>query len=96
MHINPLEFIAVILNLWLALKLLANCPDRLTGYIIALLSDNTSAIAWMRIAGRVRDPVIRCLGRFACALLLKACELTTLFQMQHNPGVEKDEADCLS
>jgi hypothetical protein len=96
MHINPLEFVAIILNLWLALKLLKNCPSQLTGYIIALFSDNTSAIAWMRIAGRVRDPGIRRLARFASALLLQACELTTLFQMLHIPGVKNDEADCLS
>jgi hypothetical protein len=96
MHINPLEFIAIIINVWIALKLLADSPHVPTGYIITLLSDNTSAIAWMRIAGRVRDPGIRRLARLASAFLVQSCALTTLFQMQHIPGKENDEADCLS
>jgi hypothetical protein len=47
MHINPLEFIAIIINLWAALKILADSPILLTGYIVTLLLGNTSAIAWM-------------------------------------------------
>jgi hypothetical protein len=96
MNINPLEFIAVIINLWLSLKLIAASPHVPTGYIITLLSDNTSAIAWMRIAGRVRNPGIRHLARLASAFLVQSCALTTLFQMQHIPGKENNEADCLS
>jgi hypothetical protein len=96
LHINPLEFIAIIINVWLALKLLADCPSVLTGYIIQLLSDNTSAIAWMRVAGRVKDPGIRRLARLASAFLVQACGLTTLFQTQHIAGKDNHEADCLS
>jgi len=54
LHINPLEFIAIIINVWLALKLLETCPHVLTGYIITLLFDNTSAISWLQTAGNVR------------------------------------------
>jgi hypothetical protein len=97
LHINPLEFIAVIIvNLWLALKLIATCPALATGYIVNLLSDNTSAIAWIKVAGKAQDPGTRRLARLASALIIHACALTTLFQTNHIPGVENDEADCLS
>ena len=96
LHINPLEFVAIILNLWLALKLLEECPSLATGYIVTLLSDNTSAISWMRSAGRCQDEGIRRLARLTAALLVRATLLTTLFQTRHIPGVQNDEADCLS
>jgi hypothetical protein len=96
LHINPLEFIAIIINLWLALKLIAECPALATGYIVNLLSDNTSAIAWIRVAGKAQDPGTRRLARLASALLVHACSLTTLFQTSHIPGKQNDEADCLS
>jgi hypothetical protein len=96
LHINPLEFIANIINVWLALKLMATEPSRATGFIIALLSDNTSGLAWMRSAGKVRDLVVCRLARLASSFLVKACSLTALFQPQHIPGKENDEADCLS
>jgi hypothetical protein len=56
LHKNPLEYIAIAINIWLALKLLATYPESATGYIIDLLSDNTSAITWIRKAGKCRDP----------------------------------------
>jgi hypothetical protein len=95
-HINPLEFIAIIINIWIALKLLADSPRLATGYIVKLLSDNTSAIAWTRSAGKCPDPGVRRLARLASALLVRACPLTTLFLTEHIPGKENDEADCLS
>ena len=96
LHINPLEFIAIILNLWLALKLIAVSPHVATGYIVTLLSDNTSAISWMRTAGKCQDPGVRRLARLASALLVRACALTTVFNTRHIPGIQNDEADCLS
>ena len=96
LHINPLEFIAIIINVWIALKLLATCPKMATGYIVILLSDNTSAISWLRTAGKCRDPGVRRLARLASAFLVRGCTLTTLFQSCHIPGPQNDEADCLS
>jgi hypothetical protein len=71
-------------------------PHLITGYIITLLSDNTSAISWLRTAGRCQDPGVRRLARLASAFLVRACSLTTLFQSLHIPGKQNDEADCLS
>jgi hypothetical protein len=96
LHINPLEFIAIIINVWVALKLIDTFPHVSTGYIVTLLSDNTSAISWIRTAGKCRDPGIRRLARLASALLVRACSLTTIFYCRHIPGKQNDEADCLS
>jgi hypothetical protein len=50
-HINPLEFLDSIINfLRIALKIISMgdlCP---TGYIISLLSDNSTALSWMHVA----------------------------------------------
>jgi hypothetical protein len=96
LHINPLEFLGIIINIWVALRLLLNYPALATGYIVDLLSDNTSAIAWIRVAGKVSDPGTRRLARLASAFLVYACHLTTLFQTHHIPGKDNIEADCLS
>jgi hypothetical protein len=65
LHINPLEFLACIVNLWLLLKLIQTLPPCLTGYIIDLLSDNTSALLWLRVTASTRDPRLQPLCRFA-------------------------------
>jgi hypothetical protein len=44
LNINPLEYLAAIINLWLVLKLVMRLPPLLMGYIVDLLSDNTSAL----------------------------------------------------
>jgi hypothetical protein len=56
LHINPIKLFAIVLNVWLALKLISTSPASATNYIADLLSDNTSAISWLKIAARVRDP----------------------------------------
>ena len=59
LHINPLEFLGCIVNMWILLKqvqTLALCP---TGYIVDLLSDNTSALSWMKLTAITRDPITR-------------------------------------
>jgi hypothetical protein len=72
LHINPLEFLAVIINLWLALKLITEAPPCLTGYIINLLLDNTTALSWMHVAATTPNPELQQLARFASALLMHA------------------------
>jgi hypothetical protein len=96
LHINPLEFIAVIINLWLFLCLIKTqkrCP---TGYILDLLSDNTSALSWMHFTATTRNPLLQPLARFASALLIQARSYLTRVQPCHIPGVINDEADALS
>jgi hypothetical protein len=70
LHDDPLEFIAIIINVWIALKLIEACPSLTTGCIVTLLSDNTSAISCLRAAGKCQDPGVRRLARLASALLV--------------------------
>ena len=96
LHINPLEFIAVIINLWLGLKMLEADPASATGEIIALFSDNTTANSWLRYCSKVPDPRLRALARVASLLLTRASLLNTRFQSFHIPGLTNVEADYLS
>jgi hypothetical protein len=96
LHINPLEFIAAIVNLWLLLKCIQNLPPCATGYIVDLLSDNTSALSWMKVTAATRNPDLQPLARFASALLVQASRLLTRVQPCHIPGKDNVEADALS
>jgi hypothetical protein len=96
LHINPLEFLGCIINLWIVIKLVQNLPPRQTGYIIDLLSDNTSALSWMKLTATTRDPRLQPLARFASTLLVLASQLLTRVQSRHIPGIDNIEADFLS
>jgi hypothetical protein len=63
LHINPLEFLAVIINLWLALKIIGDDSICMTGSIIDLLSNNTTALSWMHVAATVPNPELQQLVR---------------------------------
>jgi hypothetical protein len=96
LHINPLEFIAVIINLWLLLILIRSLPPCPTGYIVDLFSDNTSALSWLHYTATTRDPLLQPLARFASALLVQTRRLLTRVQPRHIPGPINIEADALS
>jgi hypothetical protein len=96
LHINPLEFIAAIINLWVLLKCVQTLPPCETGYIIDLLSDNTSALSWLKVTAATRNPNLQPLARFASALLIQASRVLTRVQPCHIPGKDNDEADALS
>jgi len=95
LHINVLEFLALIINTWLALSLLGRLPARLGGEILAVLADNTSALSWMRHASRSHSPPVRRLARCLSALLL-ASPLQVAASGAHIPGRENVAADRLS
>jgi hypothetical protein len=62
LHINPLlEFIAAIINLWLFLLCLIKffLPCCLTGCILDLLLDNTSALSWMDFTATTKNPMLQ-------------------------------------
>jgi hypothetical protein len=80
LHINPLEFIGCIVNLWLLLCLVKKLPPCATGYIIDLLSDNTSALLWLKVTAATHNPALQPLARFASALLVQASRLLTRVQ----------------
>jgi hypothetical protein len=70
LHVNILELIALILNIWLTLVFITQHGNILGGHIIAMLADNTSALSWMQYASRTKHPVVRKLSRFIMDLTL--------------------------
>jgi hypothetical protein len=96
LHINPLEFIAAIINLWLLLVMIRSRPSCPTGIIVDLLSDNTSALSWLHYTATTRDPLLQPLARFASALLIQSRRSLTRVQPCHISGVTNIEADALS
>jgi hypothetical protein len=44
LHINPLKFLAAIVNLWLAVKLVKLFQQLATRYIVALLYDTSTSV----------------------------------------------------
>jgi hypothetical protein len=96
LHINPLEFLAAIINIWLGIILLRREPISRTGHIVDLVSDNTTALSWMQLATHTPDPLIRHLARFTSALLVRGASHHIRFQPQHLAGVLNVEADYLS
>jgi hypothetical protein len=98
-HINVLEFVALIINIWLILTILRSSTAffREGGNIVECLADNTSALSWMRYATRTKRTDVRNLSYILHALLLYS---GTSDQVQfvgcHIPGILNDEADALS
>jgi hypothetical protein len=96
LHINPLEFLAAIINLWLFLCIIKSYKRCPTGYVLDLLSDNTSALSWMHFTATTPDPLLQPLARFASALLVQARNYLTCVQPRHIAGKINIEADALS
>jgi hypothetical protein len=96
LHINPLEFLAAIINLWLALKLVVQLPVNPTGYIIDLLPDNTSALSWMWLTAQTCDPRLQPLACITSTMSAMTSGHLTRVQPKHIPGDNNFEADTLS
>ena len=96
LHINPLEYIGCLVNLWITLKFVMDAGPRPGGYILSLLSDNMTALSWMSTAARTKNPTLQGLARLGSALLVRAAELLTKVDPSHIPGNQNDIADALS
>ena len=97
LHINVLEFVAIIINIWLVITYIRRKPDKPGGHIISVLADNTSALSWFRYASRSHRPAVRNLA-FLCHCLIVFSQTSDYanFQGKHIPGKTNDEADALS
>ena len=97
LHINTLEFIGLIINLWFCLSCLQKCPTIPGGYIPLLRADNTTAVSMYSTAARSRRRVLRNLC-FLCEGLIALSPASQYSQIScnHIPGKENDEADGLS
>lgn len=95
LHINVLELVAMIINLWMLLKRALVEPIRTGGLVLLLRGDNTSAISWFAHAARSHSPAVQRLTRLATALLVShtvPSQITT----NHIPGWQNTGADALS
>ena len=95
LHINVLEFICMIVELWFVLRLIQIQGPRVGGYIVSIIGDNTSALSWLRYASRSHRPIVRELSRFAMGLTL-ACPLSLKLTGKHLSGILNKGADALS
>jgi hypothetical protein len=64
-HINILEFVAVIVNIGVAVRYLMLQPRRTAHVIMNVLSDNTSALSWMKHAARTKKKTCSSTGTFS-------------------------------
>jgi hypothetical protein len=97
LHINPLEFIAIIINVWFAIILIRTEQRREGGHHILIRADNTSALSWLKYAARSNRPHIRNLAYFLHGfILLSQTSDTANFTGLHLPGIENKEADAVS
>jgi hypothetical protein len=95
LHINILEFIAIIVDVWLTLYFAMKEGDIPGGHILSIRADNTSALSWMRYASRSHKPIVRQLSRFLCALIL-SFPFPVKVSGKHIAGLLNTGADILS
>lgn len=101
--INILEFVAIVINLWLALKLLHHQHHQ-TGHrrgnleVLHVLADNTSALGWLRYAARSKNNSVRSIATLLFSLLTFANVPFSLKKenITHIPGELNLAADALS
>ena len=96
LHINPLEFIAIVIELWFCMALIRRAdPSCHRDWVVLIRADNTSALSWMRSAARCRHHIVRRLARFLQAMLTFT-PIRLSLQDSHIPGVDNEVADLLS
>jgi hypothetical protein len=98
LHINVLEFLAVIVNLWLTLKLVkAQHVVPPGGHVISVRCDNTSAVSWLRHAARAHSPVVRTLAYIAQRLIcFSQTSDVVRIATSHIKGSDNTIADAMS
>jgi hypothetical protein len=97
LHINILEFVAIIINLWLSIWFIQKDKHKPGGHVLLLRSDNTSALSWFRHAARCHSRPVRHLAYLAHALFIFSGIFDyTQLNSNHIQGIQNDEADACS
>ena len=94
-HSNILEFVTIIVNLWLLLRLCSIRYPSDTLHVVHARTDNTSALSWLSHAARTKRAPIRRLARF-CQKLLTFAPVQFCLQSSHIPGILNNDADLIS
>jgi len=92
-HINVLEFVTIIINLWFSFAFQRRHPDR-REFVYEAVADNTSALSWIEYSGRRARHAVANLARFLTRMAL--CHPQTRIQGQHLAGILNGPADALS
>ena len=96
LHINPLEFLGTIINIWLHLVLEPSLPSYPTGHILELLADNITALSWYHLTSLTKNELLQPWACFVATLLVFAHWQNTRVQPDHIQDIKNHEADCLS
>jgi hypothetical protein len=97
LQINILEFVAIIINIWLVIHYEKQAGPIPGGHIIDVIANNTSALSWLRYAAQSHSIPVRNLAYFCHGLLLFSQTSDFLkIQGQHLAGKENMAADALS
>ena len=96
LHINPLEFLALVVNIWLATVLTRTAPSRVGGYVLHALADNTTALSWLKHAATSDNSSVRYWARLASALLVDIASHHATLTADHIQGKLNTGADILS
>ena len=96
-HNNILEFVTIIIHLWLVIRLCMLNPNHTsdTLHVFHPRTDNTSALSWLTHAARSKRPPVRRLARF-CQYLLTTAPIHVRLQPSHIAGMLNDDADLIS
>ena len=97
LHINTLEFFAIIINIWFVILYIHQDPTKVGGHIIWILANNTSTLSWFKYAAHSHQQAI-CNLAYLChhlIVFLQTVEFAT-FKGQHIQGKENIKVDALS
>jgi hypothetical protein len=73
-HINPLlEFVGVFIDLFISIKMLLRLDTPPSGFIVELIADNTSALAWLKYAATTENQSVRLTVHLASSVSANAC-----------------------
>lgn len=112
LHINVLEFVAIIIEIWVCIRQLKSFHDEPDpneehqapscriphgGHHLLAHADNTSALSWLKYASRTKRPIVRRLARLLTDFLSQSFPSHNIqIHPLHIEGVLNVEADHLS
>ena len=87
LNINVPEFIAVIINTWLVIRILSTMDYPPGRWVLTFMADITSALDWVFYASRFRRTTTQNIARVYAALLTFLDPLIFVAATSHIPGI---------